>query len=185
MSEEILIDAEVKMEGRISVLQSDFAVVRAGRATPALLERVRVDYYGSPTPINQLATIGVPEARLLVIQPWDKSAMGDIERAIMKSDLGLTPQNDGTVIRLVIPQLTEERRQELVKSLRRRAEEERVAVRNIRRSANEDLKKLEKSGDLPEDDARKAVEEVQELTNRFIEEVNQLLAAKEKEMMEV
>ncbi len=185
MIDELLLETEDMMETRVRVLKDDFSVVRAGRATPALLERVRVDYYGAPTPINQLASISAPEPRLLVIQPWDKGAMGDIEKAILTSDLGLTPQNDGNVIRLVIPQLTEERRQELIRNLRKRAEEERVAVRNIRRSSNDQIKDLEKSGDLSEDDARRTQEQVQELTDKYIETINQLLESKEKEMMEV
>ncbi len=185
MIDELLLETEDMMETRVRVLKDDFSVVRAGRATPALLERVRVDYYGAPTPINQLASISAPEPRLLVIQPWDKGAIGDIEKAILTSDLGLTPQNDGNVIRLVIPQLTEERRQELIRNLRKRAEEERVAVRNIRRSSNDQIKDLEKSGDLSEDDARRTQEQVQELTDKYIETINQLLESKEKEMMEV
>ncbi len=185
MIDDILLETEAKMEHRVEVLRSDFAVVRAGRATPALLDRLRVDYYGTPTPINQLATISAPEPRLLVIQPWDKGAMPDIERAILKSDLGLTPQNDGTLIRLTVPQLTEERRQELVKQLRGRTEEERVAVRNIRRGANDEIKAAEKAGDASEDDTHKAMDDVQELTNRYIEKLNDLLKTKEAEMMEV
>lgn len=185
MIDELLLETEDMMETRVRVIKDDFSVVRAGRATPALLERVRVDYYGAPTPINQLASISAPEPRLLVIQPWDKGAIGDIEKAILTSDLGLTPQNDGNVIRLVIPQLTEERRQELIRNLRKRAEEERVAVRNIRRSSNDQIKDLEKSGDLSEDDARRTQEQVQELTDKYIETINQLLESKEKEMMEV
>lgn len=185
MIDEAILEAEEKMEIRIKVLKDDFSVVRAGRATPALLERLRVDYYGTPTPINQLAGISAPEPRLLVIQPWDKSAMSDIEKSILKSDLGLTPQNDGNVIRLVIPQLTEERRQELIRGLRKRAEEERVAVRNIRRASNDEIKGLEKSGDVSEDESRRGLEQVQELTDKYIEIINKLLEQKETEMMEV
>lgn len=185
MAKEVYEDAQSRMEKAVAALKRDLATLRAGRATPSLLDKITVDYYGSSMPINQLANISVPEPRLLVIQPWDKKAVAEIERALLKSDLGLTPNSDGSVIRLSIPQLTEERRKELVKVVRKKAEESRVAIRNIRRDANDELKKLEKNGELTEDDQRKAQDEVQKLTDKFIEEVEKILAAKEKEIMEV
>ena len=150
-----------------------------------MLDRILVDYYGSPTPINQLANIGVPEPRLLVIQPWDKSSIPDIEKAIMKSDLGVNPSNDGNVIRIAIPSLTEERRKELVKVVRKRAEESKVAIRNIRREANDSLKALEKNGQISEDEQKKRLEEVQKITDNHIKEIDKLAGGKEKDIMEV
>jgi ribosome recycling factor len=185
MVNDILKSLDERMEKALASVKSNFATIRAGRATPALLDRIQVEYYGSTMPINQLANVSVPEPRLLVITPWDKGALAEIERAIIKSDLGLTPTNDGTVIRLTIPQLTEQRRQELVKQVKKLAEEGRVAVRNIRRDVNDELKKLEKSGDISEDDSRRAQEKVQTVTDRFIGEIDKLLAAKEQEIMEV
>jgi len=145
MIEEILMDSEDRMQKTIEVLRKDFASLRAGRANPAILDKVQVDYYGVPTPINQMANVSAPEARLLVIQPWDKTVIPTIEKAILKSDLGLNPSNDGTVIRIAIPQLTQERRKELVKTTKKKAEDAKVGIRNIRRDANEHLKSLEKS----------------------------------------
>ena len=185
MTEEIYLESEEKMERVIAAFQRELASLRAGRATPALLDRIEVDYYGTPTPLNQLAGVSAPEPRLLVVQPWDKQAMGDIEKAIMKSDLGLTPSNDGSVIRLAIPQLTEERRLELVRVVRKKAEESKVSVRNIRRDANDGVKKLEKSSEITEDDRRKALDDIQELTNKKVEEIDKILTLKEEEMMEV
>ncbi|MDI3327207.1 MAG: ribosome recycling factor [Alicyclobacillaceae bacterium] len=185
MSENLLKDTEERMNKSLQTLKKEFAGVRAGRASPSLLEKVTVEYYGTSVPVHQLASITAPEPRLLVIQPWDKSALPEIEKAILKSDLGLTPSNDGQVIRVVLPQLTQERRQELAKMVRKLAEEARVAVRNIRREANDDIKKWEKQGDLSEDDGRRLQEKVQQLTDRFIDEIDRLLAAKEKEIMEV
>jgi ribosome recycling factor len=182
---DILKEAEGKMRKALEVLKRDFAGTRAGRASPALLDRITVDYYGTPTPVNRMATITVPEPRLLVIQPWDRSQLGTIERAILKSDLGITPANDGHLIRLAVPQLTHERRQELVKSLRRKAEEERVAIRNFRREANELIEELEEEGEITEDDAFRGREQVQKLTDRMVAEVDQLLGAKEAEVLEV
>ncbi len=183
--QEVYSSSEEKMQKTVATLKRDLAALRAGRATPALLDKISVDYYGAAMPISQLANIAVPEPRLLVIQPWDKKAVSEIERAILKSDLGLTPNSDGNIIRLVIPQLTEERRRELVKVVRKKAEEGRVAVRNIRREANEELKRMEKDGKITEDDLRKAQDDVQKLTDRYIEEVEKVLSAKEKEIMEV
>ena len=185
MSEEIVISTEEKMEKTIQGLGKELATVRAGRANPALLDKVTVDYYGVATPLNQLSNISAPEPRLLVIQPWDKSAIGAIEKGILKSDLGLTPNSDGNIIRIAIPQLTEQRRKDLVKLVKKMAEDSRVAVRNIRRDANEDIKRQEKSGDISQDDSRRLQEEIQELTNQYVEKVNQILSAKEEEIMEV
>ncbi|MDI6630930.1 MAG: ribosome recycling factor [Bacillota bacterium] len=173
------------MKKAVEHLKRELITIRTGRATPALLDKVMVNYYGNPTPVNQLATINVPEPRLLVIQPWDKSVLSEIERAIMKSDLGINPVNDGAVIRLVLPQLTQERRQELVKLVRKKAEEERVAVRNIRRDTNDELKKLQKEGGFSEDELKRLQGEVQKLTDKYIKEIDNVLAAKEKEIMEV
>ncbi|MFD2212821.1 MULTISPECIES: ribosome recycling factor [Metabacillus] len=173
------------MEKAVASLTRELASVRAGRASANLLDKISVDYYGAPTPVNQLASISVPEARLLVIQPYDKTVLGDIEKAILKSDLGLTPSNDGSLIRLSIPALTEERRKELVKLVKKYAEEAKVAVRNIRRDGNDDLKKLEKNGDITEDELRGNTEEVQKLTDDYIVKVDQVAKDKEKEIMEV
>ncbi|EOS56705.1 MULTISPECIES: ribosome recycling factor [Paenibacillus] len=176
--------AEERMEKAIQALRRDLSTLRAGRATPSLLDRIQVDYYGSPTPINQLANINTPDSRTLLIQPWDKSSLSEIERAIQKSDLGLTPANDGSSIRLTIPALTEERRVELVKMTKKFGEEAKVAIRNIRRDANDDIKKLEKT-DISEDESRRHQEDIQKTTDKFIAEVDKVLAAKEKEIMEV
>nr|WP_238456387.1 ribosome recycling factor [Desulfotruncus arcticus] len=169
----------------VEVLTKEFATMRAGRATPSLLEKIMVQYYGTPTPINQLANISAPEARLLVVQPWDKTVLPDLEKAILKSDLGITPASDGNVIRLAIPQLTQERRTELVKVIKKKAEEGRVAVRNIRRDANDTLKSQQKNGEISEDEQRRLQDEVQKLTDKYIKEIDGLLAAKEKEIMTV
>ncbi|MBE0466335.1 MAG: ribosome recycling factor [Candidatus Desulforudis sp.] len=177
--------AELNMMKTIEVVSKDFASLRAGRAAPALLDKITVDYYGAPTPINQLATVSVPEARLLVIQPWDKSAIGEIERAILKSDLGITPASDGNIIRLVVPQLTEERRRELVKYLKRKGEEGKVAIRNIRRDTLEQLKIMKDGGGFSEDDLRRGQDEVQKLTDRYVKEIDRIVTAKEKEVMEI
>jgi len=183
--DEVLRNAEERMKGAVAAAKRDFAAVRTSRANAALLDRVVVDYYGTPTPLNQLAAISVPEPRMLTIQPWDKSQMKAIEKAILESDLGLTPSSDGSVIRIVIPPLTEERRKELVRLVRKEAEDKRVLVRNTRRDANEELKRLEKNKEISEDESRRAQEKVQELTDRYIREIDQLLEAKEKEIMEV
>lgn len=183
--DEIFKEAERKMEKSIEAFKKELSTLRAGRAMPSLLDRVQVDYYNTLTPLNQLATISTPEPRLLVIQPWDKNILGDVEKAILKSDLGLTPNNDGTVIRLSIPQLTEERRKELVKHVRKKAEEGRVAIRNIRREGNDQLKSADKKGDISEDERHLYQDEIQEMTDKRIAEVDSLLAAKEKEIMEV
>ncbi|MGI6307895.1 MAG: ribosome recycling factor [Dethiobacteria bacterium] len=176
---------ENKMEKSVEVFKKELSTLRAGRAVPSLLDKINVNYYNTLTPLNQLATISAPEPRLLVIQAWDKNVIGEIEKAILKSDLGLNPQSDGNIIRLAIPQLTEERRKELVKTIRKKAEETRVAIRNVRREANDLLKAQEKKGDISEDNLRTAQGEVQDLTNKQIEAVDQFLALKEKEIMEV
>lgn len=184
MPQSIKKSAEDRMEKAIGSLKKELSSLRAGRATPSLLDRVQVEYYGALTPINQLANINTPDSRTLMIQPWDKSSVAAIEKAIMKSDLGLTPSNDGSMIRIVIPALTEERRSELVKMTRKFGEEAKVAIRNVRRDANDDIKKLEKNG-ISEDESRKHQEDIQKFTDKYIGEVEKVLAAKEKEIMEV
>jgi ribosome recycling factor len=185
MIDDVLGEARDKMEKAVDALQLDLRSIRTGRASPALVERLQVEYYGTLTPMNQLATISAPEPRLLTIRPWDASALAAIERALLKSDLGLTPNNDGKIIRLAIPRLNEERRQELVKVVARRVEEGRVAVRNIRRSAIDDLRELEKEKLIPEDDFHKGRDKVQELTDQFIEQVDEVGKAKEVEILEI
>lgn len=174
-----------KMTKSIEALRVELATVRAGRATPSLLEKVMVEYYGTPTPVTQVASVTVPEPRMIVIQPWEKNLIKDIEKAIMKSDLGLNPNSDGVAIRLNLPQLTEERRKELVKVVHKKSEDARIVVRNIRRDANDSLKKLEKAKEITEDEIKKATEEIQKLTDKFIKEVDAVMANKEKEVMEV
>lgn len=183
MIDEIIDYAEEMMQAAVQAARTDFQAVRTGRASTALVDRIQVEYYGTPTPLNQMATVSVPEPRLIMIQPWDKDQVPVIEKAILQTDIGLTPTNDGGVIRLAIPQLTEDRRRDLVRFVRKDAEEKRVAVRNARRDANDGIKKLEK--DYPEDERRKATERVQELTDQYIEEIDRLLELKEKEIMEV
>ncbi|WP_407919216.1 ribosome recycling factor [Domibacillus indicus] len=173
------------MEKAIGAFNRELASIRAGRASANVLDRITIDYYGAPTPINQLASINIPEARLLVITPYDKSSMGDIEKAILKSDLGLTPSNDGSVIRLNFPALTEERRKELAKLVKKEAEDAKVAIRNIRRDTNDDLKKSEKNGDLTEDDLRGYTEDVQKQTDAYIRKVDEIAKEKEQEILEV
>ena len=185
MIKDILASHEERMQKSIEALKREFGSLRAGRATPALLDKVMVDYYGTPTPVNQVAKVTVPEARMIVIQPWEKSVLHDIEKAIMKSDLGLSPNSDGTAIRLAIPQLTQERRQELVKTLNKKAEEAKVAIRNIRRAANDAIKKLEKAKELTEDESKKAQESFQKTVDKYIKSVDELRGIKEKEIMEV
>ncbi|MCC6446950.1 MAG: ribosome recycling factor [Armatimonadetes bacterium] len=181
----VLSEAEEKMKKAIEALRHEMSTIRTGRANPALLDRVQVEYYGSALPVNQVATISVPEPRLLMIAPWDKGALGPIERAIIKSDLGLNPTNDGNVIRLSIPYLTEERRRDLIKILKKYTEEGKVAIRNIRREANENLKSFEKEHEISEDDCKRGQEQVQKLTDKHIAEVDALEKAKEAELLEV
>ena len=178
-------EAETNMKKTLEVIKKEFAGLRAGRAAPALLDKVMVSYYGNLMPVNQLANISCPEPRLLLVQPWDKAALPEIEKAILKSDLGINPASDGTVIRLVIPQLTQERRAELVKVVRKKAEEGRVAVRNIRRETNDLFKQQQKKGELSEDESRRLQEEIQKLTDKYIKEIDQLVANKEQEIMQV
>jgi ribosome recycling factor len=174
-----------KMYGALEALKKEFASVRTGRASLGLLEGITVDYYGTMTPLQQLASLSIPDSRQIAIQPWEQRIIPEIEKAIMKSDLGLTPMNDGKVIRINIPVLTEERRKQLVKVVRKRAEEAKVAVRNIRREANDELKKLEKDEHVSEDEVKKEQEEIQKITDSFIKKVDEILGHKEKEIMEV
>ena len=183
--ESALADATKKMKGAIGVLHEELGAIRTGRATPALLNRINVDYYGSTVPLNQLASFSVPEPRLLVIQPFDKNAIPAMERAIQQSDLGLTPSNDGNVIRLAFPPLTEERRNELIRVVKERSEEGRVAVRNVRRHHKDELERLEREHAISEDELRRAEKELQKLTDQYVAEVDQILGAKEKELSEV
>src|ERR671927_132295 len=183
--EELTADAERRMDKSVEHSRNEFNTVRTGRASAALLDRIEVDYYGTPTPLKQLAAISVPEARMLTIQPFDPSAMKQIEKAIQESDLGLTPSNDGKLIRLPIPQLTEERRKELVRVVRQLAEEGRVAVRNIRRDVMHDLKELVREGDVGDDEERRAEERLQKVTDEHVNRIGELLKRKEEEIMEV
>ena len=176
---------EDRMNKTIDVLQENFSEVRAGRANPAILNKIKVDYYGVPTPINQVAGISVPEARLIVIQPWDNSILKEIEKAILASDIGINPNNDGKVIRLSFPELTEERRKELVKEIKKTAEEAKVAIRSIRRDGIDEAKLEQKEGNITEDDLRDAEDRIQKITDKKIEEIDTILAAKEKEIMNV
>jgi ribosome recycling factor len=185
MPKAVLEQTKERMTKAIQAFSRELASIRAGRASASLLDRISLDYYGAPTPINQLAGVSIPEARLMVIQPYDKSILGEIEKAILKSDLGITPTNDGSVIRLAMPALTEERRKDLVKVVKKEAEDAKVAIRNIRRDSNDDLKKLEKNGDITEDDLRSFSDEVQKLTDDHITKIDQLAKEKEKEVMEV
>ncbi|MHC0037171.1 ribosome recycling factor [Pseudoneobacillus sp. C159] len=185
MPKTVIASIKDRMTKAIQAYTRELASIRAGRASASLLDRITVDYYGAPTPVNQLAGISVPEARLLVIQPYDKSILGEIEKAILKSDLGLNPSNDGSLIRIAIPQLTEERRKELVKVVKKESEEAKIAIRNIRRDGNDDLKKLEKAGDITEDDQRGYSDDIQKLTDEHIAKIDQITKDKEKEILEV
>ncbi len=175
---------EQRMKKSLNALEEEFQTIRTGRASSAVFEKIKVDYYGNPTPLNQVATISIPEARLVVIQPWDKSVISEIEKAIQKSELSLNPMNDGKVIRINIPPLTEERRKEFVKVAKNAAEQARVAVRNIRRDANDELKKAQKAGDISEDDEKRLEDAIQKLTDKYVEEINKLLEEKENEILE-
>lgn len=174
-----------KMEKSINVYNEKLSEVRAGRANPAILNKVKVDYYGTPTPISQVAGISVPEARLIVIQPWDMSVLKEIEKAILASDIGITPNNDGKVIRLAFPDLNEERRKEIVKDIKKTAEEAKVSIRSIRREGLDDAKKEQKDGNITEDDLRNAETEIQKLTDKKIAKIDEILVAKEKEIMSI
>ncbi|MGM0844627.1 MAG: ribosome recycling factor [Bacillota bacterium] len=185
MPSKTMSNTKERMTKAIQTFTRELASIRAGRANASLLDKITVDYYGAPTPVNQLAGISVPEARMLVIQPYDKSALGDIEKAILKSDLGIAPSSDGNILRIVIPQLTEERRKDLVKLVKKEAEDAKVAIRNIRRDANDDLKKLEKNGEITEDDLRGYSDDVQKLTDDHITQIDSIAKDKEKEILEV
>jgi ribosome recycling factor len=185
MANLVLEEAEEKMKKTVEATRREFNGIRTGRASPALLDRITVDVYGTQLPLNQVATISVPEARLLMISPWDKGTIPAIERSIMKSDLGLNPSSDGNVIRLAIPQLTEERRRDLTRVVHRKAEEGKIAIRNVRREANEELKKLRKASDISEDDEKRAEERVQKLTDKYISEIERIQENKEQEVLEV
>ncbi|GGM39704.1 ribosome-recycling factor [Longimycelium tulufanense] len=185
MIDETLLDAEEKMEKAVSVAKDELATVRTGRANPAMFHGIAVDYYGSPTPINQLASISVPEARMAVIKPYDASQLRSIEKAIRDSDLGVNPTNDGTIIRVVIPQLSEERRREMVKIAKHKGEEAKVSIRNIRRKAKDELDRIAKDGEAGEDDVARAEKELQHLTDKYVAQVDVLVKHKETELLEV
>jgi ribosome recycling factor len=185
MIKELLKETELHMQKTVEATKRELQAVRTGRANSGILDRVIVEYYGTPTPITQLAAISVPDARTLVVQPWDKTALAAVEKAIQKADLGLNPVNDGTVIRLPVPQLTEERRKELVKVVKKEAEENRIIIRNLRRDTNDKLKALEKDSKITEDEGKRAHDDTQKLTDKYIAEIDKLLEAKEKEIMEV
>ena len=177
--------AEEKMSKAVHALQEEFKTVRTGRASAALFEKIRVEYYGQKVPINQVATLSIPEARQVIIQPWDRAVLTDIEKAIQRSELSVNPVNDGKIIRINIPPLTEERRKDLVKVAKGMAEKARISIRNIRRDTNEELKKMQKDSAISEDDAKRGIDEVQKRTDKYIEDINRLLDEKEKEILEV
>ena len=185
MTADLFADAERRMQKAVETLKSDLAAIRTGRASSALVERIQVDYYGTPTPINQVASISVPEARLLVIQPWDRKMLPDIEKAIQKSDLGINPNNDGQVIRLNIPPMTEERRRDLVKSLHKKMDEHKIAIRNVRRDVQDKLRDREKKKEVSEDELKRSTERLQKLTDRYIDEMDKVGKSKEQEILEV
>ncbi|MFI9816145.1 ribosome recycling factor [Saccharothrix variisporea] len=185
MIDETLLDAEEKMEKAVSVAKEDLASVRTGRATPAMFSRIVVEYYGSPTPLNQLASVAIPEARMAVIKPYDASQLNSVEKAIRDSDLGVNPSNDGSVIRVVIPQLSEERRREMVKVAKGKGEDAKVSIRNIRRKAKEELDRLVKDGEVGEDEGVRAEKELENVTHRYVAQVDELVKHKETELLEV
>ena len=183
--ETVLLDSEERMEKAVATLDREFGRLRTGRASTNLVDNIKVDYYGTPTPISQLASVAIPDSRTITIQPWDRGAFSGVEKAILKSDLGLTPVNDGKIIRISIPPLTEDRRKELVKVSRKYGEDAKIAVRNVRRDANDQLKKLEKDKLISEDEQKKASEDVQKLTDKFVAKVDEKCSAKEKEIMDL
>lgn len=185
MIKEVINTADEKMSKTIAVLKKELASMKAGRATPAMLDKIEVEYYGTSTPINQLANISIPEPRILMIQPWDKSSIKSIEKAIQKSDLGINPSNDGVAIRLIIPELTEETRKNLVKNIKKLGEETKVAVRSIRRDCNDKVKAIKKTDDLPEDEIKKTEDEIQKKTDNYIKEIDKMVELKEKEIMTI
>jgi ribosome recycling factor len=183
--EEILFEAEEKMEKAVAVAKEDFGAIRTGRAHPAMFAKIMVDYYGAMTPVNQLASFQAPEPRMAIVTPYDKSALANIEKAIRDSDLGVNPSNDGNIIRIVLPQLTEERRKEYIKVARHKAEDARVSIRNVRRHAKDALEKLAKDGETGEDEVRRAEKELEDVTHRYVAQVDELLKHKESELLEV
>ena len=185
MIKDVIKVAEEKMQKTISVLHSDLSTMKAGRANPTMLDRIQVDYYGSQCPLNQVANVSAPEPRMLVITPWEKSLLKEIEKAILKSDLGINPSNDGAIIRLLVPELTEQTRKNIVKNVKKAGEDAKVALRSIRRDANAKIKALKKDGHISEDEVKKAEENVQKVTDKFVKEIDTVIAAKEKEVMSV
>ncbi|PKM85871.1 MAG: ribosome recycling factor [Firmicutes bacterium HGW-Firmicutes-12] len=185
MLKELIKESEEKMKKSIEILRKELATLRAGRANPSILDKLMADYYGTATPVNQLANISAPEPRMLMIQPWDKTLIPVIEKAIMKSDLGLNPSSDGVIIRIAIPQLNQERRLELVKTIKKKAEDCRVSIRNIRRDSNDKFKSMEKGKIITEDETKKGQDDIQKLTDQYIKEVDHVFEAKEKEIMEI
>jgi ribosome recycling factor len=185
MYAEVIEKTRIAMVKAIEAQKKDLARVRTGRASTALLDEIRIDYYGTPTPLSQVGSLAVPEARLITIQPWERNLIGVIEKAILKSDLGLNPTSDGQLIRLAIPPLTEERRKEMVKLVRRMCEDTKIAIRNIRRDANESLKKLQKDKDISEDDQKRGEKDIQDLTDEFVKKADEIVGLKEKEIMEI
>jgi ribosome recycling factor len=183
--EETLFEAEEKMESAVEHAKEEFAAIRTGRATPAMFSKILIDYYGSPTPVPQMASIGVPEPRMVIVKPYDASQLGAIERAIRDSDLGVNPNNEGTQLRIHLPQMTEERRREMIKVARHKAEEGRVAIRNVRRKAKEQLDRMIKDGDAGEDEVRRAEKELEDVTHRYVAVVDELVKHKEAELLEV
>jgi ribosome recycling factor len=183
--DETLFEAEEKMESAVEHAKEEFAAIRTGRATPAMFSKILVDYYGAPTPVTQMASVGVPEPRMVIVKPYDASQLGSIERAIRDSDLGVNPNNEGTQLRIHLPQMTEERRREMIKVARGKAEESRVAIRNVRRKAKEQLDRLVKDGEAGEDDGRRAEKELDDVTHRYVSVVDELVKHKEAELLEV
>jgi ribosome recycling factor len=183
--DETLFEAEEKMESAVEHAKEEFAAIRTGRATPAMFSKILVDYYGAPTPVTQMASVGVPEPRMVIVKPYDASQLGPIERAIRDSDLGVNPNNEGTQLRIHLPQMTEERRREMIKVARSKAEDGRVAIRNVRRKAKEQIDKLVKDGETGEDDGRRAEKELDDVTHRYVSHVDELLKHKEAELLEV
>lgn len=185
MIEESLFEAEEKMESAVEHAKEEFAAIRTGRATPAMFSKIVVDYYGAPTPVTQMASVGIPEPRMVIVKPYDNTQLGPIERAIRDSDLGVNPNNEGTQLRIHLPQMTEERRREMIKVARGKAEESRVAIRNVRRKAKEQIDKLVKDGETGEDDGRRAEKELDDVTHRYVSVIDELLKHKEAELLEV
>ncbi len=185
MIEDVYKDIKERMEKSLENLKGELVKIRTGKATTTLLDGVKVEYYGNMVPLNQVANVGTPDVRLISVQPWEKSMLGEIEKAILKSDLGLTPSNDGNIIRLPIPKLTEERRRDLVKLVKKFGEDTKIAVRNVRRDGNDKIKKMEKDSEVTEDDMRRGLDKIQEITDKFIEKVDEIVEIKDKEIMEV